>query len=250
MKDITLDEARKIASTCVIEAKVDGSQHTWNGTGLISARNIDRSVDRFPHIADELKSLDMQCVGEVAVPFGNVLTLNQRDNWAKARYYVFDILELQGKDWRQAPALDVRKKLAEMFDRRKVSFHSLRIPFGWKDFDKAWDYVTANKQEGLVLKPSGSRGKEFKLKFLLESKLPIIGFKQGSQKGAFLVQADNGETSKVSALSVDFIARYNEMLSKGEKPYAEIEYPFLTERGIPFQPRLRRLGTLSYLQVT
>lgn len=252
MKEIPMSEAKRLAPNSIIEAKIDGSRHTWDGTHILSERNIDRAVDRYQHIAQELSTCDFLGRGEVAVPMGNVLTLNKKENWSKARFYLFEVYEVAGKDWTDAPAEDVRRKIEELVPGfgKDAKYKHLRIPFTWTDFDKAWRYVLKHQLEGLILKPKRKRGGERKLKHLIESKLKIVGFEPGSQKGAFLIEAENGEIGKCSALSVGFVSQYHDMLNKNEVPYVEIEYPFLTSKGLPFQPRLRRLGTIEDLQVT
>jgi ATP-dependent DNA ligase len=255
MKEISMHDlaaARAAAAGAVNEVKIDGSRHTWDGQHLISERGIDRA-NRFPHVVADLQKLaggSFRGRMEIAVPYKTVLDLNASENWGAARGYIFEINELLGKDWKQAPAEDVRAKLEELFPRGTTPLANLRIPFVFKTFDEAWAYITAKKLEGVVIKPSGKRGGEIKVKLLEEAKLEVIGHEAGAQKGAFLVRCPNGNTGKVSALSVAFIAQYQKMLADKLTPYLEIEFPFYTKNGIPFQPRLRRMGTLAELKVT
>lgn len=233
----------------LVEAKIDGARHVWDGTNIVSERGIIRN-DRFPHIIQELQGLGIKGRGEIAVPFGNVLTLNASVNWHKARFYLFDMHEFNGQDTRTANVLENRKLIEQAigYDTRNPRFKNLRVPFRFKDFQAGWNNVLKHNLEGLVLKDLGST-KQYKVKYRKEAKVPVVGFEPGSVKGCFRIDF-KGAIGGLSALSAAFIQQYNDMLAKGEQPHAEIEYLFLTDGGIPFQPRLRRLGTLAELAVT
>lgn len=230
----------------LIETKIDGGRHEWNGSEIISERGIVRNA-RFPHLVDELKALNFQGRGEVAVPFGNIHTLNKSENWPRARFYLFDMWNWQGKDTRGAEPFENRR-LIELADSqgKQMDLKNLRIPFKFKDFQTAWKWVIKHSLEGVVIK---TKAKTFKCKYMKEEKLPIVGFEPGAVKGSFLIERA-GVVGGCSALSVAYVQQYKDMLSAGKAPYAEIEYMFLTDSGKPFQPRLRRMGTLAELQVT
>ena len=114
-----------------MESKIDGTCMKWNNaTGeLVSERGCIRN-DRFPHIVQDLKALNKDVQGEVAIPFGNVLDLN-RDTWHKADFYAFDPLAIDG-----SPE-DKRKALVSML-RSNSNLTHLKIPFRWDNFKKAW----------------------------------------------------------------------------------------------------------------
>ncbi len=125
------------------------------------------------------------------------------------------------------------------------------MPRAFNDFGCAWDYAKAqnakgNYVEGVVVKPC--IGSPYKIKLLTEKKYRIVGFESGAVKGAFLIDCD-GVVGKVSGTSVAYVQKYNDMVARGLVPYAEIEYQFLTDNGIPFQPRLRQLDTLANLKI-
>lgn len=234
----------------LVETKIDGGRHEWDGKSIISERGIIRNA-RFPHIVAELRQLPFVGRGEVAIPFGNIHMLNASENWSRARFYAFDVWGWQGQDTKDANAADNRHLLEVMAQTCGFgkSFQSLRIPFKFPDFQTGWAHVLKHKLEGLVMKElTGSR--QFKVKHLTEIKVPIVGFEPGAAKGAFRILMDSGVVGKCSALSVAYVQKYKDMLSKGLPPYAEIEYLFLTDKGIPFQPCLRQLGTLQELQTT
>jgi ATP-dependent DNA ligase len=239
---ITPKEAATKTSV-LFEAKLDGGRHTWNGSQLLSERNIDRA-DRYPHIVAELKTMPWQVRGEVAVPFGNILTLNKRENWPLARFYAYNMFEWNGQDTRDADTLDNRRLIEKAY-KQHSRFTNLRYPFKFPDFKTAWAHILKYKLEGVVLKDLHS-SKEWKCKHYKEEKLPIVGYEPGSTKGAFIIER-KGVTSKVSGTSVALVEKYKALLADGKAPYAEIEYLFLTDYGKPFQPKLRDINTLKNL---
>ena len=228
----------------LVEAKVDGGCHTWDGTSLKSERGIDRNA-RFPHIVADLLKLPWKVQGEVAVPFSNVSALNKKENWGKARFYAFKMIEWDNQSADGSNPLENRKLLETA---QKQFGSTLRVPFKFKDFQTGWAHVVKHNLEGLVMKEiHGS--KTYKIKKMTEEKLPVIGFIPGSVKGCFQIER-KGVTGGVSALSVAYVQQYKDMLAKGLAPYVEIEYLYLTDNGVPFQPRLRRMATLTELQTT
>lgn len=233
MKPIELDDAKKLTG-CLVELKVDGSRHTFDGRSIFSDRNIVRN-DRFDHVVTELQKLPWQVRGELAIPGGNVLTLNKRENWDKAKFYIFEILAYNGKDYRKISPFDNRELIEKTLKKR--NFKHLDCPLKFKDINEGWEYVVKEDAEGLVLK---DLNQVFKLKKLTEEKLPIVGYEQGKQKGAFIIDR-KGVVSRVSGTSEEFVAKYHKILNSAKIPMAEIEYCFLTEYGVPFQPRLRRV---------
>ncbi len=249
MIELKLEDSPEKVSDVLVEAKIDGARHTWDGKNIISDRGIVRN-DRFPHIVDELKRIPFVGRGEVAIPFGNVLLLNKKENWSKARFYMFDVYNWQGQNVRDSDAASNRhilETMAKTLGFGKNFFH-LRIPFKFSDFQTGWAYVLKHSLEGLVLKElNGFR--QFKVKYMKEIKVPIIGLEPGKAKGAFQILV-NGTVGRCSALSVGHIQLYKDILAKGLPPYAEIEYLFMTDNGIPFQPRLRRIGTQQDLVTT
>jgi len=247
MKAISPQEANHKSGLC--EVKVDGTRMTFDGHDIFSDRDINRS-DRFPHVAKALRKLNWQVRGEVALPHGNVLQINKKVNWDKALFYIFDLFEYNGQDLRGIDPEEARDRIGHILKKTGIG-GTIVMPRKFKDFGEAWDYVLKQQKkgtyvEGVVLKPQS--GNPFKIKYLVEEKLPIIGYEAGSLKGAFLIKR-KGVVGKVSATSVGYVAQYKDMLAKGLKPYVEIEYQFLTDDGKPFQPRLRQLDTLKNLKL-
>lgn len=204
--------------------KVDGTQLHFEDNHLISNRDCVRN-DRYPHIVKLLKNFGVNdVVGEMFVKGGNVLDINKRENWSRALYMIFDVKSSQSLKEKQAYIEEIVKRINSPSILKPMVFATVR---------EGWEYVVKNNQEGLVLKTNSSI---YKVKKLNEAKIKIIGYESGSEKGAFLLE--NG--GKVSATSRSFVERYNQ-LSKDNEVIAEIEYPFKTEDGKFFQPRLRDL---------
>lgn len=227
----------------LIEQKVDGSRHTYQNGRLVSDRGINRAIDRFPHIANELRVLNVHCRGEVAVPNGNVLQLNNSLNWHRAKYYIFDLYSVNGLDFTKVGAVAQREALETIIS--KMNFANILLPDRFGSFDEGWQHITKNALEGLVLK--NDNGAMWKIKHMKEEKLRIIGHERGSTKGAFVLDR-NGVRCRVSGTSEAFVQRAYDIVKAGGVPYAEIEYLFVTEDGHPYQPRLRRIGTLDMLK--
>ena len=240
MTAISLVQALRM-KVSLIELKIDGSRHTWDN-GLFSDRKIERS-GRFPHIAEDLNKIPWKIRGEVALPQGNVLQLNKRVNWDRARFYPFEVITLNGEDCSHFPIAMQRELLKRVISEYGLTH--LAVPQAFNSVNEGWGYVKETKSEGLVLKTESN--KCYKLKLLQEEKLPIVGYKQGKSKGAFIIERNGGVQSRVSGTAGVFVDAYKLLLEQGKAPYAEIEYQFLTDYGIPFQPRLRRVGTLQDL---
>lgn len=248
-KEMRIEEARKQKiSADLVECKVDGTCMTFDGQNIISERGIVRN-DRFPHVVTCLKELDWQVQGEMAISgFGTrVFDVSSSENWSKARLYIFNILEIKGHDFRNAPPTEVRQVIEDQMKAHRFQTHSLHIPKKFNTIEDGWDFVTKHDMEGLVLK--NDIGPQLKVKFMKEGKWEIVGFEPGAVKGSFLLKnPKTGQVGGMSALSVGFIDDYNRLLATGEKPYAEFEYMYLTKNNIPFQPRLRRVFAGSELK--
>ena len=246
MIEITPEEAAT-KNARLIEVKVDGTRMTFDGHNIISDRDVERNA-RFPHIVQALRKLNWKVRGEIALPHGNVLQINKRENWANARFYMFDLFELDGKDLSHLAPDETRDRIAHAL--KSLNSDVIGMPRSFPDFGDAWNYAKTqnakgNYVEGVVVKPYS--GSPYKIKLLTEKKCRIVGFESGSVKGAFLIDCD-GVVGKVSGTSVGYVQKYQQMIMGGLEPYAEIEYQFLTDNGIPFQPRLRQLDTLAALR--
>lgn len=227
----------------LIELKVDGTRITYDGNKLLSDRMVNRN-NRYSHILRAMDGLPWRVRGEIALPGGNILQLNRRENWEHAHFYVFDLYEYKGKDTRGLTIIDKRAMLDEIV--KELNHPRIHVPKMFQTFDEGWDYVLDTDAEGLVLK---TNHENWKVKYLKEEKLPVIEHVAGKSKGSFIIDR-NGVRGKVSGTSMEFVEMFNYLKSEGLTPYAEIEYAFLTDDGVPYQPRLRRMGTKEMLATT
>ena len=130
---------------CVCEQKVDGTRMTFDGHDIFSDRGINRNA-RFPHIVKELRRFDWKVRGEIALPGGNVLQINKKDNWPNARFYLFDLNEQRGKDCTNLTPEENRSRI-----EHAVKAHGspvIMTPRLFKDFDEGWDYVVTQQKRG------------------------------------------------------------------------------------------------------
>jgi len=243
MKELTPKAARDVLAE-IIEEKVDGTCMEFNGQDLISERGIIRN-DRFPNILKDLRRLDWQVQGEIAIPGGHVLDVNQKINWPKAKFHIFKINSSLGSDVSGESPAENRRMLEKIVIPKR--FWRLWLPRRFKSFDEGWQFVKDRKKagkysEGVVTKDAF--GREFKTKLYTEVKVPILRHEPGKVKGRFIVDL-NGVECGVSGTSVGYIDIYSTLLAGGVTPIAEIEYLFLTDNKIMFQPKLRNIGTMQ-----
>ena len=242
MLALTVEQGRQIKKA-LFELKVDGTRMTFDNGELVSDRLINRN-DRYPHIVAEVRKMNCTVRGEVALPGGNILQLNRAVNWHKAKYFVFDLFAVNGKSVEHLSVFERREMLERIV--AKGNFKHITVPKKFKTFDEGWNYVKKNEAEGIVIKEPNAI---WKVKLLKELKVPIVKHVEGKAKGAFLINY-NGVVSKVSGTSLSFIEQYNALVRAGKKVLAEIECPFITDDGAPYQPRLRRIGTAADLKYT
>jgi bifunctional non-homologous end joining protein LigD len=144
----------------VYEEKVDGNRMVGrkdDGAVTLLGRQGKESTGRFPELAKALAALPARSFildGEVAVYDQARIS---RYEWLRARpkdgratlpvYVVFDVLELDGKDWRPEPLWKRRRVLEELIAReprlvpvRRLSSNGL----------KAWAQAVHRGYQGLV----------------------------------------------------------------------------------------------------
>lgn len=233
----------RVMNGCFIELKIDGTRMSYEKGTLTSDRGIIRN-DRFGHLL-EVEKINWKVRGEVAIPGGNVLQVNARTGWPKAKFFIFDLFELDGQNMEHLSLLERRHIVSELIEKHKLT--NVQVPMAFSTFDEGWAYVKANKSEGLVL--TQKDGTKWKVKILQEEKLRIIGHDVGKSKGSFRI-IRKGIVGNVSGTSDAFVQAYKMLKAEGKEVFAEVEFPFITEDGVPYQPRLRRLGTLEDLVFT
>ena len=144
----------------VYEEKVDGYRLAVHKNGVavsISSRQGKDYTSRFPELTKALASLPARSFildGEVAVYDQAHIS---RFEWLRARpkdgratlpvYMVFDVLELDGKDWRPEALWTRRKVLEELVAREREILPVRRLSSNGL---KAWAQAVHKGYEGLV----------------------------------------------------------------------------------------------------
>jgi len=144
----------------VYEEKVDGYRmvaHKADDAVTITSRQVKDYTSRFPDLAKALASLPARSFildGEVAV-FDQAHI--SRFEWLRARpkdgratlpvYMVFDVLELDGKDWRAEPLWKRRRVLEELVAQERQILPVRRLSSNGL---KAWAQAVHKGYEGLV----------------------------------------------------------------------------------------------------
>ena len=144
----------------VYEEKVDGYRmvaHKDDGAVRIVSRQGKEHTARYPDLAKALASLPARSFildGEVAVyDQGHI----SRFEWLRARpkderatllvYMAFDVLELDGKDWRPEPLWKRRRVFEELIAREREILPVRRLSSNGL---KAWTQAVHKGYEGLV----------------------------------------------------------------------------------------------------
>lgn len=231
--DIKKEKAEQLQG-CDISLKKDGTLMYYMDGKLLSPR-CERS-ERFKHLRDILFNSNFpNCVGEVFIDEKGscVFDVSRKENWNKAKFYVFDLLG-DKRSYSERIKI-VKEKVAELNNPFIVPMKF------FSNFQEGWEFVKENQSEGLVLRNDYSW---YKCKILQEAKVEIESHEAGKDKGTFILIDGN----RVSGTSIDYVNKFYELKAKGQKPIAEIEYPFKTKDGHFFQPRLRRVDTTFIIE--
>jgi len=207
-----------------ITLKRDGTLIYFKDGKLFSPR-CERS-DRFRHILNILKASNIpECFGEMYIEGGCVFDVSRSENWNKAKFMPIDMESNLSYSERQTLLQEAVKQIGSEFITPLVKFNN---------FKEGWDFVEKNDSEGLVIRNSYEW---FKVKKLKEVKIEISSHEPSKEKGTFVLVNGN----RVSGTSREFVQKFKDIKASGKIPVAEIEYPFMTEEGSYFQPRLRRI---------
>lgn len=176
----------------VFETKWDGFRmvaEAKKGKVTLYSRNGKNVTKKYSLIAAALKKLKHDAVldGElVALDTKGVsrfqLLQNALNTQARLRYYLFDLLFLEGRDLRRLPLLARKAQLKKIIPKsRLLAYSPHRGEFGRKYFTEA----KKKHEEGIMAKRaagfyySGERTKEWlKIKAALEQEVVIVGFTQ------------------------------------------------------------------------
>lgn len=251
MKAHTLEpeEAKKLNADWIFELKIDGAREFWDGENLISTRDVNHN-ERYSQIYTAVKDIDAILDGEVALIGSNVLELNKKENWKKAKFYVFDLLKYEGKDTRKLPLKErqnLLKMIVKMIDSPAVQF----IP-QFKSFKEGWDYILKNDLEGVMAKKLDSKygtgiGGELrsfewrKIKYWKEGREEIVAHEERTtEKGCFVMA--NG--SKINCPDMETLKEYEKAKKQHKKVFGEFYYRFLSSKNNYYTPILKRLDVV------
>lgn len=156
----------------------------------------------------------------------NVFTISRSSNFSKAFFMPIDLFKSPlNYAIRQEILIEKIREANSKFVTQQVRF---------KDITTAWEFVKENKQEGLVIR---NNYEWYKVKLLQEAKVKIKEWEQGKDKGTFILVDDN----RISGTSMDFVRQFLKARQEDKEAIAEIEFPFITNEGHYFQPRLRQI---------
>ena len=175
--------------------------------------------------------------GEIYVENGTVLDLSKKVNWHKAKFCVFDVLEIDGEDFTRYPYKDRKEALGKLI--KDLDCKIVHLPKSWNGFDEAWKFVENNNWEGLMVKRlnglyhKGRRTRDWgKIKRRLCVDVEILRHEAGNTKGTFIIKSPEGVECRVSGTSKDIVDYYY----KHKPKKMEISYMFKTAKGLYFQP--------------
>jgi len=189
-----LSQAVPEANEWLYEKKFDGFRAIGkikaNKSTLIS-RNGKKLDLKFPSILEDLNLISKDCV------LDGELVIEDRDGKAyfqllqsgepipknlQLKYYVFDILELEGNDLRMYSLID-RKQLLELLIKKYKFNHLQYVPIVHKRQNEILSYALKNKWEGIIAKRKEStyqggkrNGNWLKIKLRNTQEAIICGF--------------------------------------------------------------------------
>jgi bifunctional non-homologous end joining protein LigD len=197
----TLESEVPMGEGWLHEVKYDGYRIIGRKAGgevtLFSRSGLDWTV-RFPAIATALEKLPCENAlvdGEVAFVLASGITdfksLQEHiDTPNQAiRYFLFDLLELDGKDWRRKPLLARKAKLAELLSAKTIPERLVYSDHVQGSGPAFFAGACASGLEGIVSKRAGAayrsgRGKDWlKIKCGTRAEFVIGGYSRSSVKG-------------------------------------------------------------------
>ena len=160
------------------------------------SRNGLSFENKYPAIFSAVKNIKADCVldGEIVLlnadgkPDFQKLQLISANQDLQLVYYVFDLLELKGKDLKQLPLLERKKLLEKLVRNNDTIIYCDHHPKQGKDF---YDEVSKLDMEGIIAKRGDSTYKEgarssdwLKIKFHKNGEAVIAGYTEprGSRK--------------------------------------------------------------------
>ena len=123
-------------------------------TKLCNRSGFDR-FDRFAHLKqDDFNGLNAIFDGEIVVfnarNKSELYLVNSKENWSRAVFMVFDILEKDGVDLRTLPFYSRQAILKDIF--RNIKLKYFKLVNSYSDFPSLWKIVQQRDLEGIVAK--------------------------------------------------------------------------------------------------
>jgi bifunctional non-homologous end joining protein LigD len=196
--------------------------------------------EEYPELYEELKKLHMYAVFD-----GEIVALDNKGrssfqllqevdkNSVRPLFYVFDLLEVEGKNIRELPLIQRKNQLKKLIGGNEVIRYSDYIEKKGKEF---FDLLIKKNLEGMIAKKSDSiyrdgirNGDWLKIKYQHEQEAIIVGFTepQGSRKyfGALVLGVYiNKELTCVGHVGTGFDEEALRNLFEKMKPL-EIDHP-------------------------
>ena len=240
------------------EVKWDGYRALATESGgdvTLTSRNGNDLTARFPNVAKEIpkavKTPDCVLDGEVCAldeaGRSSFSAMQQRKAETPIVYYVFDVLEIEGKPVVDLPLVERRKLLEQLLDRRNKT---VRLS---ETFDDGEALLQAAKQqhlEGIVAKRLDSRylpGKRtrdwLKIKTHSEQEFVVAGYTKGTGRRAssfgslVLGYYAGGELVYAGNVGTGFGGKEIEKLLDLLRPLRRDQSPF---REVPKMPKVRK----------
>jgi len=232
------------------EVKYDGYRIVARKAGgevtLFSRSGLDWTV-RFPATAKALLSLATESVlldGEIAFVLPSGITdfksLQEHIDTPNTaiRYFVFDLLSLDGKDWRKKPLKERRAQLAKLISAKGVSDFLIYADYVEGSGPEFFAQVRAMGLEGIVSKRAdrpylSGRGKDWlKIKCTRGEEFVIGGYSRSDVKGKpfsslLLGTFDDGQLIYSGKVGTGFDAADFDMLARKFKPLERAASPFV-----------------------
>jgi bifunctional non-homologous end joining protein LigD len=184
----TLVDSLADSSGWVFERKLDGIRalaYRERGAVRLFSRNKLPLEESFPAVVEALEALpdrgfvlDGEVIAVTGGKIGGFEQLQQRSSRTKLRYYVFDVLRVDGEDVRALPLLERRRYLGAMglsgTLRRTAVRNGDAEALRAEACDAGWEGVIAKRTDAPY---RGGRSKDWlKLKCVLEQEFVIGGF--------------------------------------------------------------------------
>lgn len=229
----------------VVEPKYDGSRAIWDKSKLIMRSGIDRT-EKFKHISDKLKKLGISVVldGEICFFENGKPAFNKllrKENYDKAIFVIFDILQFGDLNLRNLPLLKRRKYLEEFYYSFQFKQIEMISQFAIYDITEFKTIQRDFKEwEGLILKLKDSvylnKRSDYWLKFKFEKTedVNILDYEKTSGWGSYgVLITDKGRVAIKSKEDYDFYM-------ENKPTIAEVRFLEINENGKMRMPVLER----------